>query len=179
MKYFFTHLNVPIQYTHMIKKTIALKIQDINLNANSNIFWPQCDSLLTQKDRLKKTWCQIAWQREGGHRKHTYSFSHTSLLSSLYLQLPKTAQFRPAHSGEAAYGTHQWCTAAALRRRRQQTLAQLAVLSWMESCTQSFGVRRIFRGLPHYLHYRPWPNAGAIFPEFFRSFRSTKYRMDR
>ena len=179
MKYFFTHLNVPIQYTHMIKKPIALKIQDINLNANSKIFWPQCDSLLTQKDRLKKTWCQIAWQREGGHRKHTYSFLHTSLLSSLYLQLPKTAQFRPAHSGEAACGAQQWCIAAALQRRRQQTLAQLAVLSWMESCTQSFGVRRIFRGLPHYLHYRPWPNAGAIFSEIFRSFRSTKYRMDR
>ena len=109
----------------------------------------------------------------GGHRKHTYSFSHTSLLSSLYLQLPKTAQFRPAHRGEA----HRQ-TVPPPSRWWQQTLAQLAVLSWMESCTQSFGVRRIFRGLPHYLHYRPWQNAGAIFSEFFRSFRSTKYCMD-
>ena len=106
---------------------------------------------------LDTEWCTL-------HRKHTYSFSHTSLLS-FGCQPPNSSQPSQLH----------WPTG----RPADFRLACLPSLQWMESCTQSFGVRRIFRGLPHYLHYRPWPNAGAIFSEFFRSFRSTKYRMDR
>ena len=141
------------------------------------IFWPHCDSLLTQKDRLKKTWCQIARQREGGGTGSILTRFH--ILLFFLLSIFSCPRQPNSNQPTAVAPRRTVMPPSQRRRRRQQTLAQLAVLSWMESCTQSFGVRRIFRGLPHYLHYRPWPNAGAIFSEFFRSFRSTKYRMDR
>ena len=110
------------------KSIIALKIQDINLNAISWKFWPHCDSLLTQKDRLKKTWCQIARQREGGRggtgsiltRFHILLFFLLSIFScprQPNSDQPIAARRPAAHSSGAPPRR------GALRRRRQQTLA--------------------------------------------------------
>ena len=143
--------NSAIVWNHKeIVKPCQCNINEKRTSSIAKFFWHawKCGIIVKFVKTTTVEWCTVL------HRKHTYSFSHTSLLS-FGCQPPNSSQPSQLH----------WPTG----RPADFRLACLPTLQWMESCTQSFGVRRIFRGLPHYLHYRPWPNIGHFSDRIVRS----------